>query len=36
MQNELVKARRSEMRTNRMTLKVDPPAQRFTQADLGK
>ncbi len=36
MQNELVKARHSEMRTTRMTLKVDPPAQRFTQADLGK
>jgi outer membrane lipoprotein-sorting protein len=36
MQNELVKARKSEMRTSRMTLKVDPPAQRFTQADLGK
>ena len=36
MQNELVKSRRSEMRTSRMTLKVDVPAQRFTQADLGK
>ena len=36
MQNELVKTRKSEMRTSRMTLKVDPPAQRFTQADLGK
>ena len=30
MQNELVKARKSEMRTSHMTLKVDPPAQRFT------
>ncbi len=36
MQNELVKSRKSEMKTSRMTLKVDPPAQRFTQADLGK
>jgi outer membrane lipoprotein-sorting protein len=36
MQNELVKSRRSEMRTSRMTLKVEVPAQRFTQADLGK
>ena len=36
MQNELVKTRKSEMRTSRMTLKIDPPAQRFTQADLGK
>ncbi|MBK7857550.1 MAG: outer membrane lipoprotein-sorting protein [Archangiaceae bacterium] len=36
MQNELVKTRKSEMRTSRMTLKVDVPAQRFTQADLGK
>jgi len=36
MQNELVKTRKSEMVTSRMTLKVDPPPQRFTQADLGK
>ncbi len=36
MQNELVKTRKSEMKTSRMSLKVDPPAQRFTQADLGK
>jgi outer membrane lipoprotein-sorting protein len=36
MQNELVKARKSELRTSRLTLKVDAPAQRFTQADLGK
>lgn len=36
MQNELNKARKSEMKTSRMTLKIDPPPQRFTQADLGK
>ena len=36
MQNELVKTRKSELKTSRMTLKVDPAPQRFTQADLGK
>jgi outer membrane lipoprotein-sorting protein len=36
MQNELNKARKSEMKTSRMTLKIDPPPQRFTQTDLGK
>lgn len=36
MQNELVKARRSEMRVKTMKLNVDVPVQRFTQADLGK
>ncbi len=36
MQNELVKSRRSEMRITRMKTKVDAPAQRFTQTDLGR
>ncbi len=36
MQNELVKARKTELRTKGMTLKVDVPVQRFSQSDLGK
>ncbi len=36
MHNELVKARRSEMVTKKLTLNIDAPPQRFTQADLGK
>lgn len=36
MQNELVKAKKSEMRMKSLKLNVDPPVQRFTQADLGK
>lgn len=36
MQNELVKARKSQMRTTKMKLNVDAPTQRFQQADLGK
>ena len=36
MHNELVKARKSEMVMKKMSLNVDVPAQRFTQADLGK
>jgi len=36
MQNELLKARRSELRTRSLKLDVHPPAQRFTQADLGR
>jgi outer membrane lipoprotein-sorting protein len=36
MQNEVVKARRSEMLLKSIKLTVDAPAQRFTQGDLGK
>lgn len=36
MQNELVKSRKTELVTKRITLKVDVPVQRFTQSDLGK
>lgn len=36
MQNEVVKARKSEMRMKSLKLNVDVPVQRFTQADLGK
>jgi hypothetical protein len=36
MRNELVKARRSEMVLKGMKLNVEAPAQRFTQADLGR
>lgn len=36
MKNELVKARKSEMVMKSLKLGVDAPAQRFTQADLGK
>jgi outer membrane lipoprotein-sorting protein len=36
MHNELVPARQSEMLISSMRLDVDPPAQRFTQTDLGK
>ncbi len=36
MHNELVKARKSEMVMKKLSLSVDVPAQRFTQADLGK
>ncbi|HZI03491.1 MAG TPA: outer membrane lipoprotein-sorting protein [Archangium sp.] len=36
MRNELVKARRSELVLKSMKLNVDAPAQRFTQADLGR
>ena len=36
MHNELVKARKSEMVMKKMSLNVDAPPQRFTQADLGK
>jgi outer membrane lipoprotein-sorting protein len=36
MHNELVKSRKSEMLMLKVKLGVDAPAQRFTQADLGK
>jgi outer membrane lipoprotein-sorting protein len=36
MRNELVKARRSELLLKSMKLNVDAPAQRFSQADLGR
>lgn len=36
MRNELVKARRSELLIKAMKLNVEAPAQRFTQADLGR
>ncbi len=36
MQNEQVKARKTELTTKNITLKVDVPVQRFTQSDLGK
>lgn len=36
MKNEVVKARQSEMIMQEITLKIDPPAQRFTQGDLGR
>ncbi len=36
MRNELVKARYSEFRTTSLKLNVAAPAQRFTQADLGR
>ncbi len=36
MRNELVKARRSELVLKSMKLNVDAPAQRFSQADLGR
>jgi outer membrane lipoprotein-sorting protein len=36
MRNELVKTRRSELVLKGMKLNVDAPAQRFTQADLGR
>lgn len=36
MQNEVVKARKSEMVTRSFKLNVDAPPQRFMQADLGK
>ncbi|MGZ3457528.1 MAG: outer membrane lipoprotein-sorting protein [Archangium sp.] len=36
MRNELVKARRSELVMKSLKLKVEAPAQRFTQADLGR
>lgn len=36
MQNEVVKARKSEMVTKTFKLNVDAPPQRFMQADLGK
>ena len=36
MHNELVKARKSEMVMKKLSLNIDAPAQRFTQADLGK
>lgn len=36
MQNEVVKARKSEMVTKSFKLNVDAPPQRFMQADLGK
>jgi outer membrane lipoprotein-sorting protein len=36
MQNEVVKARKSEMVFKSMSFKVDAPPQRFTQGDLGK
>ena len=36
MRNELVKARRSEMVIESIKRNVDAPAQRFTQADLGR
>lgn len=36
MQNELVKARRSELELRSIKLNVEAPAQRFTQADLGR
>lgn len=36
MQNELVKARRTELRMKDVKLDVAAPAQRFTQTDLGR
>jgi outer membrane lipoprotein-sorting protein len=36
MQNEVVKARKSEMVTKSFKLNVDAPPQRFMQSDLGK
>jgi outer membrane lipoprotein-sorting protein len=36
MQNEVVKARKTEMVTKAFKLNVDAPPQRFMQADLGK
>ncbi len=36
MKNELVKARKSQMVMKSLKLNIDPPAQRFTQSDLGK
>lgn len=36
MQNELVKARKSQLRIEKMKLNVDAPPQRFTQSDLGR
>lgn len=36
MKNELVKTRKSEMVMKTVKLNVETPAQRFTQADLGK
>jgi outer membrane lipoprotein-sorting protein len=36
MQNEVVKARKTEMVTKSFKLNVDAPQQRFMQADLGK
>ncbi|MDQ3266480.1 MAG: outer membrane lipoprotein-sorting protein [Myxococcota bacterium] len=36
MQNQLIKSRRSELRTRTLKLEVNAPAQRFTQADLGR
>jgi outer membrane lipoprotein-sorting protein len=36
MQNELVKSRKTEMKFKSLSLNVDVPVQRFTQADLGK
>ncbi|MDP3233868.1 MAG: outer membrane lipoprotein-sorting protein [Myxococcales bacterium] len=36
MQNEVVKARKTEMVTKSFKLNVDAPPQRFMQADLGK
>ncbi len=36
MKNEVVPARRSEMRILSLKLQVDAPPQRFTQGDLGK
>lgn len=36
MRNELVTSRRSEMVVKALKLNVDAPAQRFTQADLGR
>ena len=36
MQNELMKARRSEMRITELKRHVEAPAQRFTQTDLGR
>jgi hypothetical protein len=36
MRNELVKARRSELLMKTVKLNADAPAQRFTQADLGR
>jgi hypothetical protein len=36
MQNELVKARKSELVIQKLELGVSPPPQRFTQTDLGR
>lgn len=36
MQNELVKARKSQLVIKALKLNVDAPAQRFTQSDLGR